>query len=460
MKRILITSIAWTLACTAWLAVALPADAAATSKVLGADGTLYSLHLGSSDDLSLSGSGDDTFLAALQVTDQSGKSSWHIVPDSDLGQNRESAATLLLEPATETLFLVWETRVNFIHSILSLASFQEGEWSEVTQIRGGWLTPRSAPQAVVTRDEYPAMDDSGTINRVVLHLVWWEANEDGEQVLYTPVILENGSLVEIQDALVVGDLPTLGDVHPEFAVADSLARAPTIRSAADANTVLIGFADAATGLQRTVEVRAIPGQLTTVADELRARIVDFSVTHRRPVILAQAAKDAVLEAASSLHPSVQLYLGEQVYQLISSTPAGSFDPHALAEEAHRLVLEVGDSISGRGLVNFTDGLRARIVDFSSSFPTETSPSQSFTFRPISDRPAPLTPEAPSTIYLSAKGDHTLVAWEEESEEKSGIRYVETTEDGTDWTEPVFLRTTPDLDFSSLHDILRGHTNDR
>jgi hypothetical protein len=453
MKRTLSIVLASIFAGALWLGAAVPVTAEDSSVALGADGTIYRLHLGNSAEI-LPGAGyGDTFLAALEITDLSGGTSWHVVPETDLGQDVEAGATLLFEPSTETLFLVWETRINYIHSVLNLASFGAEGWSDVVRLRGGWVAPRSTPQAVLTQDEYPAGDGAEPIHRMILHLVWWEANEHGDEILYSPVILENGSLVEIREPYVLNNVPPLLESPPQIALADALLRAPTIRQGQNGGAVLVGSVDAATGLLRSVEVRTIPGQLSAVADDLRSRIIDVAVVSLDPEKLEPAVQTAVLEATASFHPSVRAYLTQKVSSYLAESPTGSRDPETLAEGIRQLVLEVGDSLLGNGLVNYSDGLRSRIIDVTRTG-DEATRSHSFAVSAVTDHIAPWTPEAHSQLYLSGSGRQALVAWDEEE----GVSFIETTAEG--WTEAVQLPLSPSLDLAGIHGMLQGRADNR
>lgn len=456
MRKILIAVLALVLGASTLL-VPHAAEAETLPSVLGSDGTLYRLHVGKRSEILPASGLADTHLALLEIRDLDGKSAWQIVPGTDEGADTEKAATLIYEPASESLFLVWETRINYIHSVLNLVSYGPDGWSEVIRFRGGWVSPRSTPQAFVTRDHYPGFEEGQRINRMILHLVWWEANEIGEQILYAPAILENGEFVEIQDPVALNDIEPLREDVPRNAFADALLQAPAIRGGEDANTVVIGFADLLTGLLRTVEVRAVPGELTGIADELRSRIVDFSSTDfETPLDVATAVRRELRAVASDLHPGVQSYLAQSAFALVAAIPAEEIDFEQISETIRNLVIEEGDHALGGGLVNFTGQLRSRIVDFSSTDALET-PSHAFAIHPVKEWDAPITPETTTSIFLPPHGRSALIAWIS-PELETDVTYIESLEDG--WTEPRSLHTGANMDFDEIYEALRGRAASR
>jgi hypothetical protein len=431
--------------------LAIPAFAEA--PILGSNGEIFQLQLGLKSAILPASQGPDTHLAVLEISRRDGSTERFVVPGTGQGQDIESAATVLFEPATETLFIVWESRVNFIHSVLKMVSFDGTAWSDVISLRGGWVTPRSTPTIAITRGEYPSLDGSTSVHRTILHMTWWESTPDGDEVLYAPIILENGGFVEVQDSLVLAQVPTVGEADPAFGlVSEALLHSPDIRPARDADSVIIGFADAGSGLFRTVEVHAIPGQLSGFADRLRSRIVEFSTTELQPLQRAELAWSEISLLGANLHPSVRDYIARGVFDYLVDSESPQDNPELLAEGVRRLVIEIGDSATGGSLMSFNDALRSRIVEFDSHSGERQTPSHVFTVRPTSERAAPLTPEAPTSLYLSPTGQQALVAWEEEG----GISYIETTADG--WTEGVTLRFGASLTQAIARQILSERAN--
>ena len=446
----------------ALLAFGSPALAAAPQHmVLGSAGEVFQLHLGYRSEIFPASSAEDTFLLALQVSHQDGTSEWTVVPETDIGEDVESTAALIYEQASRTLFLVWDSRVNYLPSVLKVASFDGEAWSEPITVRGGWLTPRSRPHIAVTRDKYDieVEGESSVIHRTILHLAWWEASDQGDSVLYTPIILEDGIYVGDHSVISMAEFEGDGELGLREALSEDLLQTLTIRNGRDSDTVLVGFTDSRTAQVRTVEVRPTPGALSSVAGGLRSRVVELgSMVDLRgdlPSLAAEIRQEVVaLAIRARLNPGVRSYLAGQVYQLVLGSDPDALDPISLADEARTLVVELGNSLLSNRLVNVSDPLRARLVELGSRTGSG-GPSHIFAARVLSSRPAPATPAAPTYFFLSADGREVLVAWQGEER----LHYLESLAEG--WSEEASLLFGPDgLDLESAFDILRQRAEDR
>lgn len=445
----------------ALLFAALPGAAAPQNVVLGSGGEIYQLHLGYRSEIFPATSEEDTFLLALEVSHQDGTSELVVVPDTDLGDDIESTAALIYEESSETLFLVWDSRVNYIHSVLKLASFDGESWSEAITVRGGWLTPRGTPHLAVTRDKYDAVVDGEqqVVQRTVLHLAWWEGSDDGDTVLYSPIILENGEYIGSHGFLSMADLEESGEPGAWALLSDELLQTVSIRNGRDADTVLLGFADAATAQIRTVEIRPTPGAISSVADGLRPRLIEFGSTVNLrddlEVLAAQARRDVQqLSNQARLNPGVRSHLAQQVYQLVATADPASLDLEELASSARDLIVELGNQFLSDRLLNVSDALRPRLIEFGQRSDGETPP-HIFASRVLSSRPAPATPAAPTSMYLSADGQEALIAWLGEER----LNYVESLADG--WSEEASLIFGAGaLDLESAYEILRQRAENR
>ncbi|MCB1035428.1 MAG: hypothetical protein KDD47_16515 [Acidobacteria bacterium] len=438
-----------------------PAAALRHDVILGAGGEVYKLHLGYRSEIFPASSGSDTFLLALEVLHQDGSSDLMVVPDTDIGDDLESTAALIYEERSRTLFLVWDSRVNYIHSVLKLASFDGAQWSDAITVRGGWLTPRGTPQIAVTRDKYEVEIDAEpqVIHRTVLHLAWWEGSDDGEEVLYTPIILENGVYVGNHEVFSMASLEPAGAPGAPALLSEDLARAVSLRSGRDAETVMLGFVDSLTAQVRTVEIRPTPGPLSSVADGLRAQIIELGSLAAPgddlQILATQIRREVeLLSNRAHLNPGVRSYLAQQVYRLVAGTDPASLDPSALADAASNLVVELGNQLLGDRLVNVAGSLRAQIIELGDRTGGQ-EPPHIFALRVLSSRPAPITPAAPTSLFLSSDGREVLVAWQ--GEERLG--YVESAGDG--WSDEASLGLGPDgLDLGAALHILQQRAESR
>ncbi len=440
----------------------IPSSAEPQNMVLGSDGEVYQLHLGYRSEIFPASSDSDTFLLALEITRQDGSSDLMVIPGTDTGEDIESTAALIFEQSSQTLFLVWDSRVNYIHSVLKVASFDGEFWSDPISVHGGWLTPRGKPHIAVTRDKYDidVGGDSRVIQRTILHLAWWEASDTGDAVFYTPIILENGVYLGNHSVISMADLEESGETGAYEALSEELLQTVAIRNGRDADTILLGFTDPRTAQIRTVEIRPTPGAISRVADGLRPRMVEFGseadLRADLPALAALVRQEVVqLSIRARLNPGVRSYLAQQVFQLVINTDPATFDAESLASEARSLVVELGNLLLSDRLVNVSDALRPRMVEFGDRSGGEAGPSHVFTTRVLSSRPAPSTPAAPTRLYLSSDGREVLVAWQGEER----LSYVESDSGG--WSaESNLLFGTGGLSLDSALEILRQRAENR
>lgn len=453
-SSILGLALAWVLGAT----MAAPANS--QMAALGHDGEVYRLRLGPGNTFIAGPSAPASHLLALEITHQDGRVELSVVPETDLGDSVESTAALLYEESSETVFLVWDSRVNYIHSELRLASYHAGVWSDVIKVRGGWLTPRSAPRIAVTRDKTELVGAEGghrVVQRTIIHLAWWEGTDGGDAVYYTPIILEDGQYVGTHEVLLLNELSFEAVEANGKDVSPPLLQAPSLRSGRDSESMLVGFVDAATGFLRTAEIRPTPGILTGLGDRLRHRIIDMGSLvdwTNDPPAFGRDVRREVVAAAEQLHPSVRNYLAQEIQRLFTETTASSSSLEELANEARLQIVEIGTTLLSGRLQNINGGLRHRIIDMGSLADPQGG-SHVITARPLINRPAPTTPDAPTFLYLSGDGTEALVAWYT----AETVSYVETS--GAEaWTAPATLLLGEVLDLVGAFEILEQRAEAR
>ena len=64
----------------------------------------------------------------------------------------EDSPAILLDPASQTPFLVWERWVNLIHPELNLVQLTADGWSEVAELSGSPFRQKSSPTFAITHD--------------------------------------------------------------------------------------------------------------------------------------------------------------------------------------------------------------------------------------------------------------------------------------------------------------------
>ncbi|MGH9360334.1 MAG: hypothetical protein ACRD2T_00345, partial [Thermoanaerobaculia bacterium] len=189
------------LACMAMAAAAAaPALRAEREAALGSNGELYLVRAGSYGELFPRGRATErgNQVLALEVVTPGAPAERLLVPGTE-GAEVERLPALVFEDASATVFLVWESQVNYIHPILMLSGLGPNrQWLEPIEIIGNAFADNTSPQLAVTYDTYRDAASAGTEDsrrRTILHLLWGEENGGGlYETFYTPIVLENGSL--------------------------------------------------------------------------------------------------------------------------------------------------------------------------------------------------------------------------------------------------------------------------
>ncbi len=436
--------------------------ASAQSVTLGDEGEIYRLLVGSKSELFPEMGGEDTPLLALDITRQDGTQERFIVPETDVANDTEKTAALFYEEVSKTVFLAWDGRVNNIHSVLSLASYNADGWSDVIQIRGGWLTPRTAPRIAVTREHFSAAPgvETQALQRTYIHLVWWEGPDSGDEIYYTPIILENGTYVGEHPVTLLGDLIDGETASTGVSISAALSRAPALSLGVDGEALVIGFSNVETGTLHLIEIRPAAGAIANVAGGIGHRIIDIGYAFSwrdNPLAFATAIRQEFHQLGTNLHPVIRSFLARELFEFLSEPQPEDVSLEDFARRAQELLVEATNTILSGRLSNISGGIGHRIIDIGFSSVTEI-PEESteyfFTSRAIRSLAAPETPEAPTQLYLSGSGSEALVAWDEEGV----VRYVETQAGG--WSTEATLSLRPDLDRAMVHSLLRQRITNR
>jgi hypothetical protein len=384
---------------------------------------------------------------ALDVTKPDGTAE-RLLVNGTAGPEVESLPFLLFEESSKTLFLVWEARVSHIHPILMLSGYN-GSWIEPFEIIGNPFSPKSSPQFAVTQDSYEEQGLEGPVgrHRTILHLFWGEETANGLiKTLYTPIFLENGRFV--------GSSPiyTLNDLEPQFEpqgesrpVSPALAQSIRVQRGRDGRTVVIAFVSLISGRLNTLEIDALPMQLSLLADGARAHIIDLGARLYPSKLksLADEARAHIIDLGRSFHPVVSSSLAAQAQTYINGA-SPSVPLKSIADGARAHIIDLGAKLSGRGLKNVTGAaMSSSIIEVQ---PSALMASVDASFSPqllqmqmISARPTPEVGQEEINMFLSEKGPDVLLAWIHGQR----VLYVETLESG--WSEIREIRLTEALD---------------
>ena len=175
--------------------------AAAAGSAIGASGELYSLHSGTYRSLfadAPAGDAGDNAVLALDVV-RDGVSQRLLVPGTD-GPENERWPALTVDRATNRVFLVWEAqRPNFPLSVLNLIAFSDAAWGSVFQFAADPFSYKSNPQLATTLDRYQMFGAEGEVvsaTRTILHLAWYDDDGGRQRVLYSPLVVEGGEVLQ------------------------------------------------------------------------------------------------------------------------------------------------------------------------------------------------------------------------------------------------------------------------
>lgn len=446
--------------------VAGSAAAAERQAALGGGGEVYTVAAGSYGTLFAGGAAaaaDDTVLA-LDVARPDAAVERLLVPKTAGGEVEDSPA-LVYEEASDSLFLVWRSIVNQIHPVLYLASFKDGEWGEVIEVVGNPFAAKSAPQLAVTRDEFRFAGGDGverSVRRTVLHLVWWEAGGDGDKVNYAPILLLNGAYVGWNPIYSLGELDRPAVETTIGGVTEQLLQAPRVQAGRNDHSVVVSFANPATGRLLVVEASLLAGELSALADGLKAHLIGggFKLTADAGTV-ADELRAHINSGGYRLHRGVLTFIGDDLKAHLIGGGFKHGSKSALAAAVRARVIEAGAGVLEHGVQAATAAATAgepaaqRIEELVQDGQTPTAgPVSLLQLRVLANRPAPHTGAAPTTIYSSVDGRANTIAWVMGPE----IRYIET--QGAGWSPILRLVTSEAFGFDQAWKVLERRIQSR
>ncbi len=446
MRRILISAALAVAAVVAWA----PGSHAEVSAV-GPDGESYSLHQGTYGELFPGGGAADrnSLVLALEIRHRNGSVDRLLVPQTE-EPPRDDSASLILEPVSQTPFIVWQAWKNYIHPRLNLVQLTADGWSPVVELSGSPFNIKGSPSFVVTRDRFD-LDRHGEEGvavvhreRTTVHLVWWERVAEELRVFYSPVVLEDGVYVGRNPVYLLTELAA--DLEAGgITMTEGLLETLTIQAGEDERSFVVGFADGASGRLVTVEGRVLPGELGVLGDAVRPQLVDLGSRLDLDApetfdAMSEAIRARLAEVGGRFHPSFLAYLAEQLDAFIADWLDGAGtaeggDVESLAGGARAQIVDIGRRLQSGGLDGTGDG--GVLIDFSAS--AEGSTSHLIALRRTASWPSPATEEATTRIFVSRSGEQILVAWRR----LGGVAYRESR--GELWTDEYFLPAGGDAD---------------
>ncbi len=443
---------------------ALPVLGQQRDAVVGTQGELYQVREGTYGDLFPDqGLGDPASSAlALDVTYPDQSHERFLVPGTE-AEDLDTNASLLFEGQSDTLFLLWKTEKGNIHTWLNVVGFHDGGWEQPIEVSGNLFGWKSDPQFAVTRDTFRSVEDDGTLRtwtRTVIHLLWWEEENIGEPVpYYAPVTLIDGAYtgsnrVYRLDELLADALASAEPVAPNF----DLARAQTIGAGTNSHSVALGFVDPLHGQMVSCTIELIPGEVTSIADKIRAQISDLG----RQLLPAQASSLASKVRAQisdlgnrlSLQVALTRYLADQAQaEILSSDPE---EPAShLADKIRAQISDLGARLTDRRLMTRSDTDTVPMVeDLARDETAAPVPTSQILVLVTSVLPSPATGSDEVALHLSRNGRETLVSWLAD-----GIVFYRESR-GQGWSAPRPLHLGPNLDLAHAHQLLDQRAEER
>ena len=433
-----------------------PAFALERTAALGSRGEVYLAKTGTYRSLFPTGNETDAGnqVLAIEVTKASSSTQRFLVPFTK-GSEPETSPALIYEDDSNLLFVVWESRIAPLNSVLMLASFDGTHWTNPIQITGNPFSSKASPQLAITRDSFPIGVEDGTTlfrRRTILHLIWEEEAAPGKyEFLYTPVILEEGSYLGWNPVYHLNDFVADGDSGSSFAPPLALVHSPVLQNGRDSRTILVAFASSEGRWLTSLVIDVLPEELSRLAEGARASIIEIGRHGSFPenrTSLADKARVDIIAHGTAFHTDVVRYMADQIHDQILADRGN--DLSVLAEKARASIIEIGVRLSGRGLRDRGDSAttKARIAEIEDPQPSpNASPAHLIHFRAASSLPTPQVGGSSLRLFVSDGGEDMLVSWTE----KDRVLYRMSTDDG--WTDQREIKLSESVNLDRAYEIL-------
>ena len=440
------------------------AQAIQQAAILGAGGELYVAKSGTYGELfpGLNDHDSTNPVLRLDVVKPDGSLHSSLVPGTE-GPEVEDPPFLQYEETSNTVFLVWESRLNVIHPILMLSGYNgDWVWDAPIEIVSNPYAAKTSPQLTVTHDSYTQPVTGGdpvTRQRTTLHVLWGEETATGSiETNYTPVILEDGVFTGLSPIFRLTALDSAAAAD-STGLSPDLLRALRVQRGRDERTVIVGFMSPRTAKLVTAEIDSLPPQLVQLADKARSHIVDIGKALYPSQIgkLAEAERSYVVDNGVAFYPEVVRTIADEVKSCILSSPPGS-DLNSIADKARAHIVDIGVKLAGRGLRAFGGDAAAQIAEVAvqqTAGPAAgtASPSQVIQLRLTSSRPAPIVGSSPGTgetrLSVSETGERVIASWLDTAGNQLFYRI---SNDGT-WSDPLVLKLSDSLSLTDAYAVL-------
>jgi len=448
----------------AWCLGSALSAAAQSDATLGATGELYRVRTGTYRDLfpgqKPPGGVDPTSAALALDIERSGVAVQRLLVPGTAGSDVELLPSLLFEDAANTVYLLWERRVNNIHPVLMLTGFSNGSFSTPIELISDSFSDKTHPQIALSRDHYQAQDASGAAaqhTRNVLHILWAQDDSTAVDTFYSPVIFEDGAYIGWNPVYRLNDLDTSSPASPGYPVSPRLLHSPTLEAGQDGRTVTLGFVSPATQNVLTIELDTLPAALSQIADKARAQIIETGRNKTAPLSLQtfadQARSAVVAQGAASFRADVLQAVADALWTKVMN--GASLSLAQLADSARQQVITTGAEFAGRGLRSFGDNAAAQIaevnLDEDNGGGAGTQPSQLLQLRLTSSRPAPNVGggSGETRLFVSETGERVIASWFDSA---SNQVFYRVSDNGT-WNDPLAIKLSTTLTLANAYSIL-------
>lgn len=446
------------------LAINPPLHADAHDVALGANGDLFRVRTGAYRDLFPNGAfaQADVVVLALDVTrpGADGPATQRLLVPGTGGNDVESSPSLFFEESSKSVFIVWESRINPLHSVLYLTSLTDGAFGDMVQISGDRYSFKSSPRIAVSRDTFDLAGSDGTPERhfrTIVETVWWETTGSEDRAVYAPVVLIDGAYLGWNPVFLLDELADSAGNRIVETPTGPLLHAPSIQLGNDGGTVAT-FVNSESGRLNTLEIDVLPVDLSDIAARVRAKILTYPKIPSPVTLMADAIRSQIIDIGGRLHPSVRGFLADAIRSQIIDI-GGRYLPgqvRRLADAIRSQIIDIGaGAFGGRG--GRQQNLVYRITEVMASptaEPTVDQPGHALSLHTAVDLPVPDTGDAVPSVYTSAHGDSLLVSWEQDDK----ILYRESTADG--WTDVLSITLGPTMTREQAEQILAQRAKNR
>jgi len=436
---------------------------AQSDVALGSSGELYRARTGAYQDLfpgQTPPQGVDPASSALALDIERAAANQRLLVPGTAGNDVELLPSLLFEDASDTVYLIWEKRVNNIHPVLMLTGFSNGGFSDPIEINSDSFADKTHPQIALTRDKYLTTGADGnpvTRSRTILHIVWAQDDSTSVDTFYSPIVFEEGVYIGWNPVYRLNDLDNSTPAALGYPLSPLLPHSPRLVMGQDGRTAIVAFAAPSSQNLLTVELDALPAALSQLADKARAQIIETGKpgsTNRKT--LADKARAAIMTAgAQAFRPEVLQAIADAVWATIMGCPPQQ-TVQSIADKARAQIIETGANFSGRGLRTFGDDATATIAEVRSQSQDPGGdpspyPSQLFQLRLTSSRPAPNvgTGTGETHLFASETGERTIASWLD----STGNRVLYRVSDDGTWSDPRELDLSSSLSLADAYAVL-------